>query len=186
MKKLLYCSVVMALIGLAGAPPLEAQGARGVMDWIMKMSGPGLRGWGVSGWVPAGEGTVRIRGSIAWRDSGSSDDAVSPPGSQIDMTSYQLTLEYPLARADWLVLGVGIARHDFGGDANEFTKVSLPVYAHARFRIYKWIHGVGEFGVHYFRPFDSTDFAPLTVDVARDGFGEFAPWIVFGLEIVWP
>ncbi|MCH7563730.1 MAG: hypothetical protein IH968_07890 [Gemmatimonadetes bacterium] len=197
MKKLVYCTVVIALIGLTGAHSLEAQGVRGVMDWIMKMSGPGLRGWGVSVWLPvgeaagepAGEPPARLRGSIAWRDSGSSDDAVSPAGSQINITTYQATLEFPLrAPVDWLKVGVGvgIARHDFGGDADEFTKMSLPFYAYFGIPITPWLDGVLELGAHYFMPFDFTDFAPLTVDVARDGFGELAPWIVLGLDFVVP
>lgn len=194
MKKFVYCSVVIALIGLSGAPPLEAQGVRGVMDWIMKMSGPGLRGYGASLWLPidleARETSPRFRASIAWRDSGSSDDAVSPAGSQINITTYQGTVEFPLgAPVHWLEVGVGIgiARHEFGGDADLFTKVSMPFYAYGAIPIIgDWLDLVGELGVHYFRPFDSTDFAPLTVDVATDGFGELAPWFVVGLDFVVP
>ena len=187
MKKLVHCSVVMVLIGLAGAGPLEAQdgGLGGFMDWILKMSGPRMIGPAASGWFSPGEGPLRIRGSIAWRESSSSDDAVSPAGSKIDMTSYQVALELPLpVPANWLALGGGIAVHRFGGDADAFTKVSIPVYAQARFPIIPLlIDGVVEFGFHYFSAFDDTDFAPLTVDVSRDG-GEVVPRIGAGLEIV--
>ena len=104
------------------------------------------------------------------------------------MTTVQGALEFPLvARGNWdFGVGIGIARHEFGGDADAFTKVSMPFYAYGGYPIRPWLVGVVQFGAHYFRPFDSSPFAPLDVDVAEDGFGELAPWVVVGVEFVVP
>lgn len=183
MKRLMHCSVVIALIGLAGAQPLQAQdgGVGGFLDWINKMSGPRMIGPAVSGWFGVGE-VVRIRGSVSRRSSSTSSAAVMPPGSQISMWSFQPTIEARISAP--LVVGGGIAIHNFGGDADSFTKTSFPLYVQARFPTGSSIQGVATLGTHAFPEFATADFAPLTVDVSRDG-AEFVLWFTLGVEYVW-
>jgi hypothetical protein len=215
MKRLMDYAVVMALVGLVGAHALEAQdggprafldqinklgdplmvassaqdgGIGAFLDWINKLSGPRMIGPAASGWLAiSDDGRDRIRGSIAFRVSSTSDAAIAEPGKRINMLSGQATYERVVVPRNLEVaLGTGVSLNRFGGDVDAFYQWSLvPIYTQLSFPTTSRVRAIGKVGFHYFFEFDATDFQPLTVDVSRDG-GEWTPWFGLGLEIVWP
>lgn len=187
--KLTFCSLAIVLASLVSAQPAHGQeggGIGGLLDWINKMSGPRMVGPAVTGWFAVGE-DFALRGSVAARWSSTTDDAVTfPPtfpASRIRMISLQPSLEYRLHET--ARLGAGLAFHRFGDGVDGFWHPSFPLYAQVRVPTEGRLRPVVSVGAQIFPEFDAEDFAPLTVDVSRDG-PEASLWVSAGVEYVWP
>lgn len=184
MNKLTRYALLMVITSLAAVQPVRADdgGWGAFLDWINRLSGPRMVGPALSGWIGLGE-RFAVRGSVAARWSSTTDDAVIPSGNRINMISLQPTLEYRIT--DWAGLGGGLALHRFGGDVDGFWHSSFPLYGYVRGPMGRRLQGVLSVGTQIFPEFGTTDFAPLTVDVSRDG-AEAAFWVSIGAEYVWP
>ena len=187
MKRLLYCSVVMALMALSGARHLEGQGMGAFMDWIGHLSGPDLRGPGVLTTLHTGPLIVRL--SVGYAGSGDDDDAIRDEDGEsgnkgIHMVTLKAAVERVLIdRALEFAIGLGGAAHRFAGD---FDKP----FRHFSFRLpYPLITYPGNAGanvvlaggVQYFFEFDTIDFKPLEVKVKTHS-GEWTPWVSLMFE----
>jgi hypothetical protein len=140
------------------------------------MVGPAATGWVSLGEVP------RLRMSVARRWSVHTEESDLPEGEQINMWSFQPTIDFRLSGP--LAVGGGVAIHRFGGDFDDpFTHFSFPVYGQARFPVGSRVQGVVSLGVHYFPEFGEADFGTLPTGVSKDG-GEFACWFGIGFEVV--
>ena len=208
MKRLGFCSIVVALMGFGGPPQVEAQDMGGFMDWIGHLSGPDLPGGGVTfsipisprSVVPSGRSDVlepplpiafntgpwNFRVSLAYNWSGDSDDAIAPSGMGLHMFTIQPGIERVLTGSSPLEIsiGTGFALHRFGGDIDDpFVATSLrPIYALLSIPGGTGLNFVAGAGFQYFFKFDTTDFLPLTVDVSTTG-GELTPWLMLGFEV---
>lgn len=183
--KLMCCLLAIVLAGLVPAQPVQAQddgGMGALLDWINKMSGPRMVGPAVTGWIALGEGFA-LRGSVAARWSSTTDEAITPSGNRVSMVSLQPSVEYRMNET--VGFGAGLALHRFGGDVDGFWHPSFPLYAHVRVPTEGRLRPVVSVGAQVFPEFDAEDFAPLTVDVSRDG-PEASLWVSAGVEYVWP
>lgn len=166
----LPCSLMLVgLLMLGGARGLPAQDLGPILDWIHKLSGPPFVGAGLTGSITVGqEPRFLLRLTGVYRTSVSESDAVDPDDANITMITLQPTVELPLETIPF-DFGIGVALHRFGGDADGFWHYSVPVLVQWRPRnASRLIPRIG-LALHVFPEFDATDFAPLTVDVSRDG-----------------
>lgn len=178
------CRVILSVaLGLM-LMPSDAAGQfslGGVMDFLERLSGPKFDGYGVTAARRLGESPVRLRATAIWHDADEEEDGDEV---EISMDSYQLAGELLLPRFP-VDIGAGVAYHSFGGDVDDFTHFSIPVYAQVRipliarrFRITPMV------GYRRFSAFDETDFAPFTFDdVSRDD-AEWVRFISFAVEYV--
>lgn len=183
--KLMCCVLPLVTASLLSALPVRAQddeGIGGLLDWINKMSGPRMVGPAVTGWIALDDDFV-VRGSVAARWSSTTDESISPTDNRVSMVSLQPALEYRLH--EMTRLGVGLAFHRFGGDAEGFWHLSVPLYTQVRFPMESRWKAVVSVGAQVFPEFEADDFAPLIVDVSRDG-PEASLWMSAGVEYVWP
>ncbi|HSM59665.1 MAG TPA: hypothetical protein VK849_02660, partial [Longimicrobiales bacterium] len=163
----------------------EEDGVGGVIDWIIRLSGPGLVGPAIS-YFHQFEAGVRVRFSLAYRVSENSDDAIEPDGSSINALTLRPDLEVPIRGP--LEVGAGVSVNRFGGDIDQgFWHASIPVFLQVRAPFDAagpWRARAG-LGLEYFMEFDAADFDPLTVDVSTSG-GEWAPIAFIGVDYVFP
>lgn len=183
MRKIAYCCLMATVVGCTLAQPVQAQDRGGFgafLDWINKLSGPRMVGPALSGFVSLDD-KRDLRVSVARRWAVDADDSISPTGSSLSMWSIQPTFEADLV--DPLAVGVGLAIHWFGGDADSFTHWSVPLYAQLRSPDRGGVRAVASVGGQYFPSFDPADFLPLDVEVSTSG-SELTFWFSAGLEIV--
>ena len=133
-------------------------------------------------------------------DGNSKDEGgkVTPADANIDMVTLLPMVEWYPWRGDCkagFVLGGGIGFHKFSG-GNGTVEVADPFWHHSyvlelSYRPFwesgKWyLEGISfGGGANYFREFETTDFAPLMVDVSTDG-GELVFGYGFSVEYVFP
>lgn len=179
-------SSVLALVTCAVlVPPAQAQedGVGGIIDWIIRMSGPAMIGPAGSYFHQFSNG-ARIRLSVVYRASVGSDDAIDPDGSSINALTFGPDVEVPVTGP--FEIGAGATVNRFGGDVDKgFSKWSFPFFGQARAPLgaeRAW-YLRGGFGVEYFTKFDQADFSPLTVDVSTSS-GEWAPFAFLGVDFV--
>ena len=190
MRKLLTCSMVMALLSIVGPQQVSAQnggGFGGVMEWLSRLSGPQFGGSSVSLFTPdlwrrthpGGQATsrhFRLRIMGGYHGSFSSDDVIDPDGSSITMTTFQPMLEipiWPLHPTTWHIEGgIGFAWHWFDGAPNAFRNESIPVH-------FQFVREIGNplglrldvragVGAQYWMKFADSDFLPIDVTMDRN------------------
>lgn len=189
MKRLLGSTLLVSIMLLAGVGWLSAQeeedeggGLGAFLDWLHKLSGPRFVGAGVTGFYTVSNATgIRLRLDGVYRTSISEAGEVEPQDANITMITVQPTVEFPLRGIPFDV-GVGIAFHRFGGDADGFWHYSVPILAQFRPRGGGPVIPRIGIGVHIFPKFDPEDFAPLNVDVSRED-AEAVLQLFLGLEI---
>ena len=170
---------VLAVFPTAGRVAAQEDGMGAILDWIHKLSGPPFIGFGLTGFHELrgvqlqGEDTthrepgIRFRLTTVYRMSISETGEVMPETANITMLTIQPTVEFPITRLP-LEFGVGVALNRFGGDADAFWHLSVPVLAQYRPRhaSSRFVPRVGV-AVHVFPGFSTSDFEPLVVDVQR-------------------
>ena len=167
MRKLLSCSMVMAFLCFAGPQEAAAQGWGGFWNYMNKLSGPESTGIGVNYFRETdAEFPLRVRLGVDIQRSISSDGAIDPDGSSINLFTVSLAVE-----KDWEVLRFGLAASEtlfFGDFDDSFWHESYRAYVQLVARdfvdnldltvgptLYRWPN------------FGATDFDPLVVDVDR-------------------
>ena len=190
MRKLLSCSIVMALLFVAGPQHVAAQNGGGfgaVMDWIQRLSGPEFRGGALSIFTPdiGSRGTprdgeessriFRLRLNGAYHHSADSDDVIDPDGSAITMLTIQPMLEIPIwpvrPQSWYFELGIGYAWHRFAGEVDPFWNESIPLkvqFVRELWNLENRLDVRIGVGGHYWMKFDDSDFAPLVVTLERN------------------
>jgi hypothetical protein len=172
--------VLSIFLTAGGVEAQDEDGMGAILDWIHKLSGPQFIGFGLNAYhefagVPLREENpahrepgIRLRLSTIYRTSIREAADVDPDNANITMLTIQPTVEFPITRIP-LEFGVGVALNRFGGDADSFWHLSVPVLAQFRPRQASWrfVPRVGV-AVHVFPGFSASDFAPLVVDVQRD------------------
>ena len=182
MKKLLSCFTLMAPLSFAAPQHVGAQGIGAILDWIHELSGPQLVGPAFSYYSRelGPEEAFHWRVTAAYHSSFDSDNAIDPDGSKITKLSIQPTLEIPITGP--LEIEIGAALHRFGGDADGFWHWSFPAYGQVRVPIFGETSLRMGLGGHYWLKFAEEDFAPLVVDVNRNG-GEFTFGGFLGFDV---
>ncbi len=196
MKKLVSCSIVLLVLCFAGPQPVAAQGWGGFMNWVNRL-GPQFGGGGLSlftsGFGPttpdSDTGAFRLRLSGAYNWAFSSDDFIDPDGSSITMASINPMLEFRFYESGNFNFEIasGASFNRFGGDANGFWHTSFPAFLQVGWRVNgsdTWELKAG-LGAHYWPEFETTDFAPLVVDVRRNESEITFPDLFVGFDIHW-
>ncbi len=191
MNRIIRIAWLCLAISVTNVQGVEAQGGIGpILDWINKLSGPQFGGVGAQIYfplfggpplapagapaalnIPVSHGPLRLRltGSYRW--------SLDVTGSTINMVTGEAKLEYPFVFGKVELAPVaGIALHRFSGDVNSFGHYSFPLQGQLRFPVGSSVLVRTGLGFHLFPKFETTDFAPLTVDVSRTR----AEW-VFGV-----
>jgi hypothetical protein len=195
MKKAIGSLFLATLLCLTGVGRAEAQlGA--ILDWIYKLSGPGVLQLGGTGAFPlpteneerAAPGAFRVRLSAMIGTTIDKSEEVAPPGGDIFLLTGQGLLEYNFSGGAWSI-GAGAGVHWFFGDVDAFFKpyFTLPRLMWRPFRRRQgWERGLtfGASAYHYLK-WDAEDFQPLEVDVSRDG-GEWTWGLLAIYEIKLP
>jgi len=173
MKTFRSALILSGLGFAAGAPALDAQ-IGPILDWITRMSGPGVVRVGVQYSAALGGGqrapAVSAAGLFGFkvRDG---DGAQGDAG--VNMLSLQTTLDVPIVffSPDVALLGiVGIAGSRFSGDDfDNFNAISFPLKGAVRIRTGGPVSLLFGAGVNVFR-FPSDAFAPIDVGVDQDAW----------------
>lgn len=189
MKKSICHLFVATLLCLTGVGKAEAQfGA--IMDWIHKLSGPGILQGGLTYSVgltsPAERVSpvvARLRFSLMGGSAIDKSEEVAPPGGDILLVTGQVMIEFDLA-GGVVSPGLGLSGHVFFGDVDTFFKPSFPFRVTLRPLKNTPLKGLLVApSLHYFPEWDADDFQPLTVQVSRDG-GEVTFGLLLGYEFV--
>ncbi len=156
----------------------EGGGVGGVIDWIIKLSGPAFVGPRLSFFYELGsdnedEPGPRIRVDAAYRWAVNKEGKVNPVSTSIVMQTLQAGIELPIAGLP-LYVGPAFALHRFTSDAfDNFTTWSVPLTLQLRARS-GWQAGnlllipLLSGSIHYFPAFDTLDFQPVSVTVSRE------------------
>ena len=182
MRKLAYCSVLVAVACLGTVRPILAQddGGGGFLDWIHRLSGPSMLGPAASYYW--GFGGVRIRVAADLRFPVGFKDHTIEPDHSLNMFSLQPSLEIPVAGGPFEV-AAGIGLHRLGGKGHDAVyHLSIPFYGQFRFPLDArevWFLRIG-LGAHYFPSFSNKDFNG-GVHVKTDG-GELGFGMILGLD----
>jgi len=189
MKKLAYCSVLVAVACLATVRPAlgqEKDGGGGFLDWIHKLSGPSMLGpaasyyWGFEGF------RVRVAADLRF-PVGFKDHTIEPDHS-LNMLSLQPSMEIPvnflrIRDATPFELNAGIGLHRLGGKGHDAVyHISIPIYGQVRIPLGSqkaWFLRIG-LGAHYFPSFSEEDFDG-GIHVLTHG-GEFTPGMILGID----
>jgi hypothetical protein len=182
MKKMLVLPVLAAMASL-GSPVAAAgqeEGGGGFLDWIHRLSGPGMMGPGVSLFWQ-GE-TIRLRVAGAYLVP-LNDDKIDPDHT-FNMVSLRPSVEVPV----WspFEISAGADLHRFGGEGHDaVVKLSVPVYGQLRVPLGlrgNWFLRVA-LGGRYFPSFDPDDFDGAISGLKTDG-GEVSLGGMLGLDYV--
>lgn len=192
MKKSFRHLLLAMLLCLTGVGKAEAQGWLGPMlDWIYKLSGPGIMQAGLTGSFPVwtspadrvNPAVARIRFSGMFGSAIDKSEEVAPPGGSILVATGQVLLELDLA-GGVVSTGVGVMAHAFFGDVDGFVKPAIiPARLMIRpFRKKRVLRGltIGA-SAYYYPKWAVDDFLPLTVDVSRDS-GEWTWGLLLSYE----
>jgi len=168
------CTRILFLLGFAlsaGAAKTDAQMGP-IIDWITKLSGPGVIRFGPQYTLALGDRStpeVSFAGLVGFK----SRDGDAPDGSaDLNMLSGQATLDLPVIRLSptvhLLAIG-GVAGHLFlGDDFDDFTTFSFPLQGAVRVRTRAVTLRLG-LGINVFR-FPGDAFSPLDVGVDRSSW----------------
>jgi hypothetical protein len=190
---MLCLAFVLAMCPAAASGQDEERSGIGLfLDFIHKLSGPSFFGPGASLYFQVSD-DMFVRVSGAGRKAVDKDpDEVVQTGATITMTTLQVTLDKRIVSSIRLDdtdlgafdLGVGLAIHSFAGDVDEFAHHSGLVQTQWR-RLFAGLFAVRVgAALHAFPPFQDSDFAPLTVNVEREGY-EAVKQLFVGLEVLW-
>ena len=173
MKKSICHLFVATFLCLSGVERAEAQlGA--ILDWIHKLSGPGIMQAGLTYSAPVGTSptdrvVARMRFSGMLGSAIDKSEEVAPPGGDIFLATGQVILELDIA-GGVVSPGVGVMAHVFFGDVDTFVKPAIiPARLLIRpFRKKSVLRGltIGP-SAYYYPKWGADDFQPLTVDVPR-------------------
>ena len=171
-------ALTLLLLG-ASASGAEAQ-LGPILDWITKMSGPGVARIGLQYSAPLSDGPRALELSPAAMFGFKVSDGDGTDGdSGLGMLSGQVTLDVPVVlfspEVALLAIG-GLGGHVFmGDDFDNFSTISFPAMLGLRWRpAASWTFRIAG-GVNVFR-FGSDAFAPLDIGVPLDSC-EAAPGI---------
>ncbi len=187
MKKSICHLFVATFLYLTGVGKAEAQ-LGPVLDWIHKLSGPGILQGGltysVPWWTSPDEAAVaRLRFSLMGGSAIDKSEEVAAPGGDILLVTGQVMIELDLA-GGVVSPGLGVSGHVFFGDVDTFFKPSFPFRLTLRPLKNTPLKGLLVApSLHYFPEWGADDFQPLTVQVSRDG-GEVAWGLLLGYEFV--
>ena len=191
MKKSICHLFVATFLCLTGVGKAEAQ-LGPIMDWIHKLSGPGILQGGLTYSAPVWTSpadrvdpvVARIRFSLMVGSAIDKSEEVAPPGGDIFLVTGQVMIEFDLA-GGVVSPGLGVSGHVFFGDVDTFVKASIPLRLLVRpLRNTLFLKGLMIApSLHYFFKWDADDFQPLTVQVSRDS-GEVAWGLLVGYEFV--
>ncbi len=185
MKKSICHLFIATFLCLTGVGKAEAQlGA--IMDWIHKLSGPGILQGGLTYSVPLTSldeaAVARLRFSLMGGSAIDKSEEVAAPGGDIFLVTGQVMIEFDLARRV-VSPGLGVSGHVFFGDVDTFVKASIPLRLLVRplrnTRVLKGLMVAPS--LHYFFEWGANDFQPLTVQVSRDS-GEVTWGLLLGYE----
>jgi hypothetical protein len=187
MRRRRQLPILLALLMAAGTQVAEAQ-VGGILDWISRLSGPGILRAGVQYAIPVtDDGTVTISPAIMAggkvRDGDGADGSAS-----LAMYTGQVTVDVALlgrGKPTSLMISSGVAGHRFSGSAFEdFGSFSLPAFAIIRHEFSPGGHQV-RFGTgfNFFR-FGSAAFDPIDVGVKKDEWeGAFGLNLAFLIKL---
>jgi hypothetical protein len=176
----------------ASAQDEERSGIGLFLDFIHKLSGPAFFGPGVSLYFRVSEDMyVRVSG-VGRKAVDKDPDEVLETDATITMTTLQVTLDkrvvqsIPVGQTDLgaIDVGVGLALHRFAGDVDEFGHESGLLQAQWRRLFFGSVVVRAGPALHAFPPFQTDDFAPLTVNVSRHGY-EAVKQFFLGAELRW-
>ncbi len=189
MKKSICHLFVATFLCFSGVGRAEAQmGA--ILDWIHKLSGPGIVQVGATYSAPVWTSraadrvnpvAARMRFSLMGGSAIDKSEEVAAPGGDIFLVSGQVMIELDL----WggvVSPGLGVTGHVFFGDIDTFFKPSFPFRVTLRPLKNTPLKGLLIApSLHYFFEWDDDDFQPLTVEVSRDS-GELTWGLLLGYE----
>ncbi len=185
MKKLIRHLFVVTFLCLSGVGRTEAQ-IGPILDWIHKLSGPGIIQGGLTYSVPltALHEMAHLRFSLMGGSAIDKSEEVAAPGGDILLVTGQVMIEFDLA-GGVVSPGLGVSGHVFFGDVDTFVKASIPLRLLVRpLRNQRILKGLMIApSLHYFFKWDADDFQPLTVQVSR-GSGEVTWGLLLGYEFV--
>ncbi len=182
MKKLLALSVLVMTATLFGpvAAAGQQEGGGGFLDWIHRLSGPGMIGPGASLFLEWNTVRVRVAGAylVPLNDDKIDDDHT------FNMFSLRPSLELRVHGP--LEVSAGVDLHRFGGDGHDpVYKLSVPAYGQLRIPLDtegRWFLRVA-LGGRYFPSFDPDDFDGGISGLKTDG-GEVSFAGMLGLDYV--
>ncbi len=187
MRKSICHLFVATFLCLSGVGRAEAQ-LGPILDWIHKLSGPGIMQAGLTGsfpvWTSPTNGVVaRMRFSGMLGSAIDKSEEVAPPGGDIFLVTGQVILELDLA-GGVVSTGVGVMAHVFFGDVDTFVKPAIiPARLLIRpFRKKRVLRGL-TFGpsAYYYPKWSADDFEPLTVVVSETS-GEWTWGLLLSYE----
>ena len=127
MKKLRGLSMFVGMVILCLPRPAVGQDFGAFLDWIHKLSGPGMIGPGASVFWEAERARFRLSGAYLVPVS---DDKIEP-GHSFNMLSLRPAVEIK-SSGPWEA-SVGVDLHRFGGDGHDaVVKLSVPFYGQIR------------------------------------------------------
>ena len=180
MKKLTVLSLFVAT-GILCLPRAGAgQDGGGFLDWIHRLSGPGMIGPGASLYWQGETFRVRLAGTYLIPLC---DDKIDPDHT-FNMLSLRPSVEVPL----WgpFEISAGADLHRFGGDGHDaVVKLSVPVYGQLRVPLGargNWFLRAA-LGGRYFPSFDTNDFDGAISGLKADG-GEVSFGGMLGFDFV--
>lgn len=201
MRKFCCQAVTVAVLVLAVASGAQAQTAveseadrydtasksgGGLLDWIAKLSGPGIWRVGLYGawrpmdarWASRARG-IQIRGAVYPLSLVNNRGTVTPDDANISVQSAAATAIIPLFSLSGQVIEFGFGYNYYvftaempesaGGEESKVHHYSIPVFLHTPLKRGKIGLDVAA-GVQLFPPFKPTDFQPVTVTVDTTGW----------------
>jgi len=182
MKKLLALSV-LAMTASLWSPVAAAgqeEGGGGFLDWIHRLSGPGMIGPGATLFRTWDKVRVRVAGAYL---APICDDKIDPDHT-FNMLSLRPSVEIPVHGS--FEISAGVDLHRFGGDGHDaVVKLSVPVYG--QFRVPLGLRSNFflrlAVGGRYFPGFDATDFGGAVRGLKTDG-GEVSFAGMLGIDYV--
>ena len=211
MNKMMRGTSLLAILCLTAAPRLEAQMGP-LIDWIHRLSGPqfstgvGFHAsstlFGISSdqdpAVPGSNGLerrsstqlptnvslthgLRVRVNFVFPRT-----AQVRSGGSVTMEKLEIKLEFPWALSKLSGWDLGpvfsYAHYWFFEGVDPFQHSSFSAGVQLRPAVGRFLHVRLAVFVHVFPPFETTDFAPLVVDVSRTSF-ELVPGFAIGADL---
>jgi hypothetical protein len=171
MRRLLQLPILVALLMLGGTQGAEAQ-IGGILDWISRLSGPGVLRGGIQYAIPVtNDGTLTISPAVMAGGKVRDGDGVDGSAS-LAMYTGQITVDVAVlgrGKPTSLMISSGAAGHWFSGSAfDNFGSFSIPAFAIIR---HVFSPGGNQIrfgtGFNFFR-FGSTAFDPIDVGVKKE------------------
>jgi hypothetical protein len=180
MEKRTVLSGFVALALFCGPQALSGQEGGGFLDWIHRLSGPGMIGPGGSGFWQGETFRFRVAGAYLFPVS---DDKIEA-GHTLNMLSLRPSVEVPVRGP--FEISAGVDLHRFGGEGHEaVVKLSVPVYGQLRVPLGargNWFLRAAV-GGRYFPSFEVDDFEGAVRGLKTDG-GEVSLGAMLGLDYV--